>query len=76
MVTVHKIDGIVGSIVPVGESAARWMFVTRADDESVWGRMWSARSQRWTKTDAWYSRKVVWKRRPNCPKPSAPKTNS
>lgn len=60
------------TIVPAGKITARWMYVTRIEGAVVWGRLWSARSGKWTTTETWYSNDALHKLTPRCPKPKRP----
>lgn len=66
---------MVGSIVPAGTINPRWMFVTKVDGGTVYGRMWSARTRRWTKRACatGYARESLFKRTPRCPQPARPR---
>jgi hypothetical protein len=68
---------MIGAIIPVGaKGSARWMYVTRVEADRVWGRMWSARKEQWTKTATWYARNAIGKKQPNCAMPNPPQANS
>jgi hypothetical protein len=66
-------NSLVGAILSAGYINPRWMFVTKVDGQNVYGRLWSARSQTWTKTSALYSRDALGKKTPRCPKPTRPR---
>lgn len=68
---------MIGTIVPAGQSAGRWLFVTRVDEANgvVYGRVWSAARERWTKHAVWYARNSIFRATPRCPKPRRPDAN-
>jgi hypothetical protein len=65
---------VIHTIIPVGAagSGQRWMFVTRVDGHAVYGRLWSARSGKWTKGSSGYARDAAFKGTPRCPMPRKP----
>jgi hypothetical protein len=65
-------EHLIGQVIPAGTMNARWLFVTRVDGTTVYGRRWSARSSRWTKTETWYSRDALFRVVPKCPPPRRP----
>jgi hypothetical protein len=65
---------MIGQIIAAGAKGfgQRWMYVTSENDLVVCGRMWSARSGKWTKSVSTYGRNAVNCGTPKCPKPAQP----
>lgn len=64
---------MIGTIIPVGRTAAHWMYVTREKSDYVQGYLWIGTKKRWTKTNGnMYARSVIGCRKPTHKKPTVP----
>lgn len=63
-------NSMIGQILAVGTINPRWMLIIEADKDQVKGHLWSAKTERWTKTVSTYAKSAVGCKTPRCPKPS------
>jgi hypothetical protein len=63
---------MIGTVIAVGQHIGRWLYVTRVDEASVYGRIWKPSKNLWAKQDVWYAREAIDKTPPKCPRPAPP----
>jgi len=64
---------MIGTVIAVGQHIGRWLYVTRIDEASVYGRIWKPSKNLWAKQDVWYAREAIDKTPPKCPRPAPPR---